>query len=82
VRLRVTDRRRYDPTATAVALLTALHLAQRDSLRFNAPRFDGLAAGPALRRAILRGTTAAAIVRAWQPGLERFRRMRAQYLLY
>ncbi|HEX4601034.1 MAG TPA: hypothetical protein VH116_06560, partial [Gemmatimonadales bacterium] len=66
----------------AVALLTALHLAQRDALRIDARRFDGLATGPALRRAILRGTAAGAIARAWQPELARFRRMRAQYLLY
>ena len=67
LRLRVTDRQRYDPAATAVALLVAIRAAQRDSLRFNVARFDQLAAGPALRRAILAGRSVGAIARAWQP---------------
>src|SRR3989449_2525836 len=46
LRLRVTERRRYDPAATAVALLVAIRAAQRDSLRFNVARFDQLPAGP------------------------------------
>jgi uncharacterized protein YbbC (DUF1343 family) len=82
VRLRVTDRRRYDPAATAVALLAAIHAVQRDSLRFNAERFDQLAAGAELRRAIVAGRSRAAIVRGWRPALARFRRARAEYLVY
>ncbi len=82
LRLRVTDRQRYDPAATAVALLVAIRAAQRDSLRFNVARFDQLAAGPALRRAILAGRSVGAIARAWQPALARFRRERGKYLLY
>ena len=34
IRLRVTDRRRYDPTRAAVLVLTAIEAAHRDSLRF------------------------------------------------
>jgi uncharacterized protein YbbC (DUF1343 family) len=82
VRLRVSDRRRYDPTATAVALLAAIRAAHRDSLRFDAPRFDRLAAGSALRAAIVAGRSARAIVQGWQPALARFRRARTPYLLY
>jgi uncharacterized protein YbbC (DUF1343 family) len=82
LRLRVTDRRRYDPTRTAVALLVAIHAAQGDSLRFSAERFDQLAGGAELRRAILARRSAAAIARAWEPGLARFRRERGKYLLY
>jgi uncharacterized protein YbbC (DUF1343 family) len=82
IRLRVTDRRRYDPAATAVALLVAIHAVQGDSLRIDAARFDRLAAGPALRRAILAGRSAAAIARGWRVGLARFERERRTYLLY
>ena len=82
IRLRVTDRRRYDPTKAAVALLAALRVVHRDSLRFNAPSFDRLAAGRDLRLAILAGRAPAAIWRAWGPDLARFRRARAGYLLY
>src|SRR6266536_1820678 len=53
IRLRVTDRRRYDPTRAAVLVLTAIEAAHRDSLRFDAARFDRLAEGGELRRATL-----------------------------
>jgi uncharacterized protein YbbC (DUF1343 family) len=82
VRLRVTDRTRYDPTKTAVALLAALRAVHRDSLRFNERSFDRLAAGSDLRRALVAGRSPAAIARAWEPALARFRRARAAYLLY
>ena len=46
IRLHVTDRARYDPTHTAVALLAALRAVHPDSLKFVVERFDLLAAGP------------------------------------
>lgn len=82
IRLRVTNRRRYDPTHTTVALLAALRAVHPDSFQFVAERFDLLAAGPALRRAIVARQGPAAIWRAWEPALERFRQMRRKYLLY
>ncbi|HYU01700.1 MAG TPA: DUF1343 domain-containing protein [Gemmatimonadales bacterium] len=82
IRLHVTDRARYDPTKTAVALLAAIRAVQRDSLRFNERSFDRLAAGSELRRALVAGRAPAAIWRGWEPALARFRRARAAYLLY
>jgi beta-N-acetylhexosaminidase len=82
IRLRVTDRRRYDPTHMAVALLAAVRAVHPDSFHFVAERFDLLSAGPALRRAILAGRAPAAIWQGWEAGLERFRRGRGKYLLY
>jgi uncharacterized protein YbbC (DUF1343 family) len=82
IRLRVTDRRRYDPTRAAVLVLTAIAAAHRDSLRFDAARFDHLAEGGELRRAILTARAADAVWRSWEPALARFRRLRAKYLLY
>ena len=82
IRLRVTDRARYDPTRTAVALLAALRAVHRDSLVLVPERFDRLAAGPALRRAILAGAAPVAIWRSWNATLARFRRARLKYLLY
>src|SRR5205814_9125510 len=43
IRLRVTDRRRYDPTRAAILMLGAMRAAQSDSRRFDDPRFAGLA---------------------------------------
>jgi uncharacterized protein YbbC (DUF1343 family) len=82
IRLRVTNRWRYDPTRMAVALLAALRAVHPDSFQFVAERFDLLAAGPALRRAIVAKRGPVAIWQAWEPALERFRKGRRKYLLY
>ncbi len=82
IRLRVMDRRRYDPPRTAVALLAAIRAAHPERLRFREKSFDRLAAGAALRQAIVAGGAPGAIWRSWEPALARFRRLRAKYLLY
>jgi uncharacterized protein YbbC (DUF1343 family) len=82
IRLRVTDRRHYDPTRAAVLLLSAIRAAHPDSLRFDAAHFDRLAQGTELRRAILATRAPEAVWRGWERALARFRRDRAKYLLY
>ena len=82
IRFHVTDRRRYDPTRAAILTLGAIRAAQPDSLRFDDARFDRLAAGSELRRAILAGRVGEAVWGPWEGGLARFRRLRAKYLLY
>jgi uncharacterized protein YbbC (DUF1343 family) len=82
IRVRVTDRGRYDPTRLAVALLVALRVTHPDSLRFRADKFDQLAAGRALRDAILAGTAPRDIWAPWDEGLARWRVSRAKYLVY
>lgn len=82
LRLRVTDRARYDPTRLAIALLVALRAVQSDSFRIRAEWFDVLAAGPALRSAIDSGRTAPEIWTSWSDALAQFRRNRAKFLLY
>lgn len=82
IRLRVTDRRTYDPTRTAVALLVAIRASAPDSFAFLPDHFDLLAGGPELRQALQRGRTGAAIWREWEAPLARFREARGKYLLY
>ncbi|HKW41261.1 MAG TPA: DUF1343 domain-containing protein [Gemmatimonadales bacterium] len=82
IRLRATDRRRYDPTRAAILMLSAIRAAHPDSLRFDDARFDQLTGGPELRRAILAPRVGEAVWGAWEGRLERFRRLRAKYLLY
>ena len=81
VRLRVTDRGRYDPTRLAVALLAAIRAAHPDSFRLSR-RFDALAAGPELRAELESGQRASTIWERWVAPLAAFRAMRAKYLLY
>ncbi|OLC06031.1 MAG: hypothetical protein AUH42_06430 [Gemmatimonadetes bacterium 13_1_40CM_70_11] len=82
VRLRVTNRDRYDATRTAVALLAAIRAVHPDSFQFHPQSFDRLAAGPELREAVAAGRAPADIWRAWEAPLTRFRATRAKYLLY
>jgi uncharacterized protein YbbC (DUF1343 family) len=82
VRLEVMDRGAYDPTRTAIILLVAIRRVHRDSLRFSPTPFDRLAAGPALREAIMSDKRAGDIFRTWEEPLERYRRRCAKYLLY
>jgi uncharacterized protein YbbC (DUF1343 family) len=50
--------------------------------KFFIPYFDVLAAGPTLREQIQKGMSSDEIRATWQPGLEKFMRVREKYLLY
>lgn len=65
IRLRVTDRASYDPTATAVHLLAAVAAVHPDRIGWIPAHFDRLAGGPALRAALAAHTPPSAIVEGW-----------------
>jgi len=82
IRLHVTDRGTYDPTATAVHLLAAVRAVQPDRFEWIATHFDRLAGGPRLRAQLEAGTAAAAIVAGWESELRAFRERRRPFLIY
>jgi uncharacterized protein YbbC (DUF1343 family) len=82
IRLRVTDRGRYDATRLAVALLAGVRAVHADSLLFRAGHFDRLAAGPDLRVALLAGAAPRDLWVSWEAALAQFRESRAKYLVY
>jgi uncharacterized protein YbbC (DUF1343 family) len=82
IRLVLTDERTYDPTITAVALLTAIRRIHPDSLRINPRGFDRLAGGPALREAILADRDPEVIAAAWVAPREAWLAHRRPVLLY
>jgi len=82
IRLVLTDPAVYDPTLTAVVLLSTINRIHPDSLRFRPAGFDRLAGGPALRAAVLAGKDPFAIVRDWASPLEAWQRHREGVLLY
>jgi uncharacterized protein YbbC (DUF1343 family) len=81
VRLRVTNRRTYDPTQYAMRLLYALRRLYPGQFAFRPTQFDRLA-GPGVRDEIEHGQSVSALTRRWASGLARFRTERAKYLLY
>jgi uncharacterized protein YbbC (DUF1343 family) len=82
IRLEVTERETYDPTATAIHLLSAVREGHRGQFAWIPTHFDRLAGTGALRSAIDAGTAPAEIVRAWQSELERFRARSRPSLIY
>lgn len=82
IRLQVTDRQVYDPTATAVHLLAAIRTYHHDRFRWLPAHFDRLAGGPALRDAVDGGAEPAAIVASWREDRDRFLQRRRPALVY
>jgi len=82
IRMRVTDRERFDATRFAVAVLAALRATHPDKFEFRASQFDRLATGPDLRLAIEAGRSPQEIWSTWDQALARFRERRAKYLIY
>jgi uncharacterized protein YbbC (DUF1343 family) len=82
LRIHVFDRKVYDPTRFAVALLAAIRANHPRQFEFRPERFDLLAAGSDLRRSLELDRPAWQIWASWEKDLERFRASRAKYLLY
>ncbi|HEU5041861.1 MAG TPA: DUF1343 domain-containing protein [Gemmatimonadales bacterium] len=82
IRLEVTDRDRYDPTATAVHLLAAVLAVHPDRFGWIPAHFDRLAGTRRLREALAAGARPDSIVSGWEPELARFRERRRVVLIY
>jgi uncharacterized protein YbbC (DUF1343 family) len=82
IRLVVSDRGTYDPTATAVHLLAAVRAVHGEQLAWIPKHFDRLAGGARLREQIEAGTAPGTIVQGWAGDLARFKERRRAFLLY
>jgi uncharacterized protein YbbC (DUF1343 family) len=87
VRLHITDPAVFKPSATIVYILAEIRGLYPDRFTFTQPRrgpylFDLVWGTKDLRLALQRGDAPDKIVEAWQPALQRFERLRQQYLLY
>jgi uncharacterized protein YbbC (DUF1343 family) len=82
VRLVVTDRNRFVPVATGVALLWAFKTSHPKEFQWRAGSIDRLAGTPVLREMLDAGRDPATIAGAWAEQVGRFRSIRSKYLLY
>ena len=82
IRLVLTDPTVYDPTVTAIALLTAIHQVHPDSLGLRPAGFDRLAGGSSLREALLAGQDPFAIAAGWTSDQSAWSLHRESVLLY
>jgi uncharacterized protein YbbC (DUF1343 family) len=82
IRLQVTNRSVYDPTITAVHLLSVIRRLHPDRFGWIPAHFDRLAGGSKLRDQIERGVSPVDIASSWASQLERFRARRTSVLLY
>lgn len=86
IRLLITDPLAFRPATTAIYILTEIRRQHGTQLEF-VPRngrhvFDFVWGTSSVRKAILRGAPARAIVARWEPELRRFHMLRSPYLLY
>jgi uncharacterized protein YbbC (DUF1343 family) len=82
IRLQVTNRSTYDPTTTAVHLLSVIRRVHADRFVWVPAHFDRLAGGLDLREGVQAGRPAEEIVQSWGRQLERFRSRRTAFLVY
>jgi uncharacterized protein YbbC (DUF1343 family) len=82
VRLKVTDRSRYDPVLAAVTLLDVVRRVHPFLIAIDSLRFDRLAGGPVLRAALQRGVSPSEIVSGWDDQHAEYLARRRPSLLY
>jgi uncharacterized protein YbbC (DUF1343 family) len=91
VQVHVTDRRRFKPVLTGVAIVKACFDLYGESFRWKEPPyeyvfdknpFDVISGTDALRRALERGDSLEAIRDSWAEGVSEFMNSRSEYLLY
>jgi uncharacterized protein YbbC (DUF1343 family) len=82
IRLTVTDRETYDPTATAVTLMAVIRAVHPSKLTWTAGQFDRLAGNSKLRLGLSAGTQPAAVMAGWPSEILAFEGRRESALLY
>lgn len=85
VQIYVTDTKTFTPLATQIHILTAIRKLHPEQNIFDTPRiasFDKAAGTDELRKAVIRGDSAEEIIASWQEQLEKFKKIRAKYLIY
>ncbi|HEX7324048.1 MAG TPA: DUF1343 domain-containing protein [Rhodanobacteraceae bacterium] len=78
----VTDRTAFNPVIVGLNVIATIHAMYPRQFKFLEAHFDGMVGNDWIRRDIEAGVPVAQMVARWQPGLARFKAIRAKYLLY
>ena len=81
IRLKVTSKGSYDPTLTAVHLLSAIRQAHPDRFQWIPAHFDRLAGSDRLRNALARGTNPEIATSSWREEVYAFSKRVQPYLI-
>lgn len=82
IRLTMTDRDRYDPTATAVTIMAVIRAVHPTQLEWTPAQFDRLAGNSVLRTGLASGAAPAEVMADWAAELAAFVRRRQNALIY
>ena len=82
IRLTMTDRDTYDPTATAVILMAVIRAVHPTRLMWTPGQFDRLAGNSKLRLALSTGGEPAVVMAGWPAEIQAFEGRREPALLY
>jgi len=78
----VTERNRFEPVRTGIAILSTMKLLYPDSVKWRQASIDRLAGTPVIRQAVDRRTNPDSLRASWENNLRAFLSVRAKYLLY
>ncbi|WP_409294226.1 exo-beta-N-acetylmuramidase NamZ domain-containing protein [Peribacillus sp. SCS-26] len=88
IQIHVTNMDAYKPFETGVHIVKTIHDMYPDQFQFRAPNsagisfFDNLTGTGAIRQGIEEGKTVEQMQNNWKQGLDEFKKLRKQYLLY
>ncbi len=82
VSMTVTDRKKFRPVLSGIAVVWGIHRLHPDSLKFRDRGFDRLAGTPAVREQIQSGKHFREIADGWKTETEEFKKQRQGVLLY
>lgn len=82
VYVNVTNRNKFEPVETGVAIVSGINTLYKDSLTFRERGFDRLAGTPIIRESIIGGKNVNEIVSLWRNELAEFQKSRKKILLY
>ena len=82
IRIKITDRDKFESVKFGIKLIAALHKLYPNEFKFRNDSFDRLAGDKSVRQKIIEGISGEEIIKSYQNELNGFKEIRKKYLLY